>query len=362
MDVKRLAVVLLVIPLVVIALAVGKSQSAQAAQSSKAGIIEAAKKEGGLNWLDAVVVAESAEKLGEAFKKFYGLPASFKVNHERLGTGALSSRIQEEVKAGRVNVDLFGNADPALLYDLKKVNLLLQYDSPEYKNYSRARAAKLTFEPGYWQSAIAYCFAPIVNPKVFKRTITSWTDLLAPDLKGGKIDWATPAQGQSPLYAYIGMKSVLPPNFFADLAKQEPITGTGSVTQLQKLAQGEILVSMTNPFRIVQTAAQTGVELACFFPREGVPLLGHPYGMLTKSPHPNAAKLFIDWLYGDAGMKMFIDLEGIIAIRDGAVVPDRIKKFSPPLSDIKVIPMDWPSLDTATLAKARQDALQYFGK
>ena len=84
-------------------------------------------------------------------------------------------------------------------------------------------------------------------------------------------------------------------------------------------------MTITNPFRIVQTTAQTGVNLSAWFPKEGVPLLGQPYGILSNSPDPNASKLFIDWLYGAQGMKMYIDLESIIAIRDGAVVPDAIK-------------------------------------
>ncbi len=325
-------------------------------------LVQAAIKEGTLNWIDAVVDAGSAQKMIAAFKLANGLPDSFQVKQEQLGTGPLASRVGEEVKAGKITIDLFAIADPALFYDLKAANVLLPYDSPEYKNYTKARAAGLTYEPGYWQSCIAYCFAPITNPKFYAKPVASWTDLLATDLKGQKIEWPTPASSQSALYAYIMLKSVLPPTYFADLAKQNPTSGTSSQQQTANISQGQSLVTITNPFRIVQTTAATGIALSAWFPKEGVPVMGHAYGILTQSPHPNAAKLFIDWLYGPQGMKMYIDLVSPIAIRDGSVVPDAVKVYSPPLDQIKAIPVDWKSLNSATLDKYRTESVQIFGK
>lgn len=339
-----------------------QTPSAAAPQPSVNDKVQAAIKEGSLNWIDAVVDAGSAQKMIAAFKHHYNLPDSFQVQEQQLGTGPLASRVQEEVKAGKITIDLFAVADPALLYDLKNANVLLSYDSPEYQYYSKARAAGLTYEPGYWQSAIAYCFAPITNPKYYSKPINSWLDLLSPDLQGQKIEWPDPTSSQSALYTYIALKSVLPPTYFADLAKQQPTMGTSSQQQTANIAQGQNLVTITNPFRIVQTSAQTGIALSAWFPKEGVPVLGHPYAILAQSPHPNAAKLFIDWLYSEEGMKMYIDLIAPIAIRDGLTVPDSIKPYSPPLDQIKAIPIAWKSLDTATLGKYRAEAAQIFGK
>ena len=332
------------------------------ATPAASSLVEAAIKEGSLNWIDAVVDAGSAQKMIAAFKQRYSLPDSFEVKHQQLGTGPLASRVQEEVKAGKITIDLFAIADPALFYDLKKANVLLPYESPEYKNYSKARAAGLTYEPGYWQSAIAYCFAPITNPKFYSKPINSWLDLLVPELKGQKIEWPTPASSQSALYAYIALKNVLPPTYFADLAKQQPTSGTSSQQQTANIAQGQTLVTITNPFRIVQTSAQTGIALSAWFPKEGVALMGHPYGILAKSPHPNAAKLFIDWLYGVEGMKMYLDLVAPISLRDGMEVPDKIKPYSPPLDQLKAAPIDWKILDSATLEKYRSESVEIFGR
>ena len=64
----------------------------------------------------------------------------------------------------------------------------------------------------------------------------------------------------------------------------------------QRLLQKESLVAITAAFRIMQTAKQTGVDMLAHFPKEGVLVLGHAYAILAKSAHPNAAKLFYDFL------------------------------------------------------------------
>jgi len=324
-------------------------------------MIAAAIKEGEVSWLDAIVVPPTAKALEEAFKKEYGLPATFKVKHERLGTGPLSTRVAEEVKANRVTIDIFAAAVPTLYSDLKDYGALLRYESPEFAHYSQARKVGLPYEPGYWQSAVAYVFAPITNPKLYPKKIASWQDFLDPALKGGKILYPNIMGGGSPLYSYAGWRKILPKSYFEQIAKQQVAFDRGSsVDATQQLTQGQVLVALTNPFRIMQTAEQTGLDLAAHFPKEGVLLLGQPYGILAKAPHPNAAKLFIDFLYSEKGMKMYVDLEGIIAIRDGMKVPDKIKKYSPPLGDLTAIPMDWKTLDTNTLNKYQEEFKEIF--
>ena len=326
-------------------------------------MIAAAKQEGELSWIDTIVVPPSAKVIGEAFIKHYGLPESFKFQHQRMGTGPTSTRVAQEVQSGNITIDVFGAAAPAFFADLKKANALMRYDSPEYAYYTKARENGLPYNEGYWQAAVAYCFAPITNPKIFKKKITSWYDLLDPELKGQKIMWPAVPKGGSPLDTYYGMRKVLPKSFFEDLAKQEIVYDRGSsVDATQRLTQGEVIVSITNPFRIVQTAASTGVDLEAHFPsKEGVVLLGQPYGILAKAPHPNAAKLFIDFLFSEQGMNLYIGLEKCIAIRDGMKVPDDIRKYSPPISELKVISMDWDNLKQADLKKAQDEFIDLFG-
>jgi iron(III) transport system substrate-binding protein len=89
-------------------------------------------------------------------------------------------------------------------------------------------------------------------------------------------------------------------------------------------------------------------------------LLTQPYGILAKSPHPNAAKLFVDFLFSEKGNRLFVDLEGVIAVRDGMKVSEKIRKYSPPLEEINAIPMDWKSLDTSTATRYQEEFKEIF--
>jgi len=75
--------------------------SSSLAASTQAQVVEAARQEGALNWVDSIIVPSSAKVIAAAFRKHYGLPEDFKVNHQRLGTRPLSSRVAEEVTNDR---------------------------------------------------------------------------------------------------------------------------------------------------------------------------------------------------------------------------------------------------------------------
>jgi len=69
-------------------------------------LIEGAKKEGAIAYVDAIIQPETNDALTEAFKKRYGLPASFKVNYQLLSTLSLITRVDQEIAAGRVSFDV----------------------------------------------------------------------------------------------------------------------------------------------------------------------------------------------------------------------------------------------------------------
>jgi ABC-type Fe3+ transport system substrate-binding protein len=81
---------------------------------------------------------------------------------------------------------------------------------------------------------------------------------------------------------------------------------------------------------------------------------------MAKASHPNAAKLFVDFMFSEKGMKLYIDLEGVITLRDGMKVPDKIKKYSPPLAEINAIPMDWTKIDNQAANQYRDEFKEIF--
>jgi ABC-type glycerol-3-phosphate transport system substrate-binding protein len=69
-------------------------------------VVEAAKKEGAVTWLDARASQENDKFYADAFRRKYGLPDSFQVNHIVKGSGDVITQVQEEIRAGKLTVDL----------------------------------------------------------------------------------------------------------------------------------------------------------------------------------------------------------------------------------------------------------------
>ncbi len=318
-----------------------------------AGLIEGARKEGELSWIDAIIVSATANKMTEAFKQKYGL-ANLKMNHERLQSAQLLARVKEEVSANRVLTDIFAVASPRFYYDLKDAGAMLQYESPEYKAFESSNKAGLPYEQGYWVSPVAYCQVPVANTKAYPTPIEKWADLNNPQLKG-KFTFPNISGSETSLYTYIGLRKVLPLDYFKSVAGLALKSSGSSVEETQKLASGELLLSVTSNFRTRQTVAQTSVPMKAYYPSEGVTMLGQPYGILAKAPHPNAAKLFVDFMFSEEGQSMYVELEGIISGRENLKLSDEAKQYSPPLSSIKSIPMDWKALDSKSVDAARAE-------
>ncbi len=77
-----------------------------AAGAELARMVEAAKKEGEVHYIDNQNQPKTAAALEQGFRRRYGLPDSFKVTHTLRGTGESVAAVQQEIKAGQHTIDL----------------------------------------------------------------------------------------------------------------------------------------------------------------------------------------------------------------------------------------------------------------
>src|SRR5215469_4205666 len=69
-------------------------------------LIDDAKKEGSLTYWDVVIQPETNDALTAAFRRYYGLPGGFQIHYQLLATAPLVTRVEQEINAGRVTVDV----------------------------------------------------------------------------------------------------------------------------------------------------------------------------------------------------------------------------------------------------------------
>jgi ABC-type Fe3+ transport system substrate-binding protein len=85
-------------------------------------------------------------------------------------------------------------------------------------------------------------------------------------------------------------------------------------------------------------------QLVSANPREGIVILGSELAILKGAPHPNAAKLFVDFLLSEEGARVFTAGEGALVFREGFKYPPEVAPYLPPLDQVKAVPMDWAKI------------------
>jgi iron(III) transport system substrate-binding protein len=204
-------------------------------------------------------------------------------------------------------------------------------------------------------------FIPMWNPKSVKKDITKYTDLLDPQFKGMIVS-GDPMKSESYLTYYMGLRKILDKEFMLKLAKQDIVWFTRSPDVTTKVVTGERPVSFMGNNRTAYVAAMEGAQIKVLFPKEGTVVLSNPFVILKKAPHPNAAKLLVDYVNSKEGQTLMVEKSGYFTAREDVPIPPKVAQFSPPFSKIDIIPMDWKSITEKDIKNARQEFLEIFGK
>ncbi len=320
-------------------------------------LIEGAKKEGKVVYWTSGLNPECSKAIEEGFKKRYGLH-DFQVMYALTTSPEIITKVNQEIKAGRLTVDIISTTLPIFFYDLLKRGELMKYDSPEYKYFPQRKG--LFVEPGYW--VVSYAYFPVMmwNPKYVKKDIVTYTDLLRPEFKGMIVSM-DPKSSEAYLYSYIGLRKILEKDFFIKLAQQNIMWFRRGPDILNRVTTGERPVCFIGNTRNAYNASQEGINIRVCYPKEGVVLMPNPFIILAKGPHPNAAKLLVDYLNSVEGQRILVEKASYFTAREGVNVLPKATEPIPPVAKINIIPMDWKSITEDDLEKARKELAEVFG-
>ena len=270
--------------------------STTAQSNNHEATIESAKKEGSLILYTSMTV-EQAQKLNDAFKgKYPFLQISmFRAVGERLLT-----KITTEAQAGKFDFDVVQSAETQA-YFLKKRNLLAKYLSPEAINLQKG------FVDGeaFWSAV--YMMPNVIgyNTRMVQRSDVpkSDDDLLQPRWQG-KIGmdqtkpewfaWKVKRLGEDKGLAYMRR-----------LAQQEFKLYSGQTILTSLLAAGEFPLVLNTYIHNIEDAKRKGAPVE-WLAHEPVFTKFQPIAVGAKAPHPNAAKLFVDFMLSEEGQKIIV--------------------------------------------------------
>ena len=304
---------------VILSIAVGFSTSV-AAEST---LVEKAKEEGKLvaylamNAADAVTVQATFEK------KF----PQIKVDLVRAGAPAMLQRVLTEYRGGKIFADVvlgFG----FIHYELGQLKLLARYESPERPNY----VAQFKDKDGFWTNVIPIVHTIAYNPKMLQpaELPVRYTDLLLPKWKGKAGMNSNNIMFLAAMMTHFGKEDGM--DFLQKLAAQAPQMRGGGTLLTTLVAAGEFPLAFSINENNVENFKLKGAPID--WVRVADPLYGElvPIGIMAGAPHPNAARLFVDYTLSKEGQELFRNLGKVPARND--VVP----KFNIDRDKIKMIP------------------------
>jgi iron(III) transport system substrate-binding protein len=259
------------------------------------------------------------------FQKQYGIQVEF------FGASGSqqSTRVLTERQAGRFLWDIFvggtttalvslipGGAfdplEPALILPDIKDPKTWRGGAPEFVDQKRQM---LVMTPTHRTTFVVN--STLVDPKAFK----SHKDLLEPKWKG-KIVMDDPRRagpGQA-TFTFFYLHPELGPEFIRALARQEPVILKDASQATNMVGQGKYTILIGSRESILVGALRRGLpiaEVSAYQLREGSdvsPGNGN-VALFNRPPHPNAAKVYINWILSKEGQSQYARALGYVSKR-----------------------------------------------
>lgn len=289
---------------------------ARAQASADPKVIEAAKKEGEVIWYTTMTLDQSKQVV-DRFEKKYPF---IKTTLFRTGGGPLLNKIFTEARGGRHAWDVSVGRGEMVL-PLKAKQLLASYRSPETSMIDE----DLVDKEGFWTAYYVNTYVLGYNTKEVKKADVpkTYEALLEPKWKGGKISIDTEAYGMMEgLIGVWGKEKALA--YFKRLAAQDPVPKRGNTERVQLASAGEYPLIIAYNITI-ERMTQKGAPID-WIPLEPAVVQVNPLMIAAKAPHPNAARLFADFLLSKEGQQMLTGFQRVPVRKDVDPDPPRLFK------------------------------------
>jgi len=298
-------------------------------------LYEAAKKEGELTWYTAQSDDVTAQAMGRDFEALY---PGVKVQVVRTTAQVAFQRVSQEVRASAMQVDVLSTTDMGHCVSLKEKKLLEKYVP---QNAGKVHEVYKNFDPdGFSHITSAGLIGMGYNTTKLKpeETPKNWTDLLDPKWKD-KISVGHPG-----FSGYVGtwvvtMRKLYGWQFFEKLAQNNPQVGRSINDTVTMLNSGERWVAGTAPNGTLSQSTQKGNPLAMIFPPDGTVLIIAPSTIMKGVKHPNAAKLFMEYLLSVEASKQWVihfneSMRPEVTPPPGVIAAKDVKTIRPTVEEI----------------------------
>lgn len=259
--------------------------------AADSSLYEAARKEGALNLYWGSYEQKTIEAIRDAFIKRY---PGIKVNLLRQASQTVYTRLRLELQNNAPNCDSLGSTNILHYLELKKIGALLPY-KPAGTEFLPSEFQSLDKDDMYQVGAISLTCLNYQSDKVSSAPAT-WEAALDSQW-ANKLTVGSPAFSGDVASWLVAMRKKYGDHYLKELSKLNPKVGQSNVDTVTDILSGERLVGLGAPFSFSLTQRAAGNPINVQPPTDGTILNLGLNAIPLKAPHPNAAKLFSDFLY-----------------------------------------------------------------
>jgi len=314
-----------------------------------AALIQAAKKEGKVVWYTSLAIPSSTA-IAHAFRTKY---AGVDVEVHRTGSQRVLQRVMQEAGAGIKNADVIHTSDAGHFVLFKDKGMLMKYIPKGAEIFPAGFKDKDGFYFGMRAtlSVIAY------NPKSVaeKDAPKTWKDLLNPKWKGKMVS-AHPGYSGIIMTHVLALVNLYGWEYFRELAKNGLHVVQSANDPAGVVASGERPVGANGAEYFYYKTQKQGNPIKIIYPNEGIPLVVSPVAIAKDAPHPNAAKLFSEYIFAKESQQLLADREGLYTGHPEVTYP----ADKPKLKDLKLLSVDADELEKKN-AEIKKRFVEFFG-
>jgi len=285
-----------------LATAFGCAVSLHPALAADQALIDAAKKEGEINWYTSQIVNQYVRPAISAFEKKYGI----KVNYFRGNATDIALKVSTEAKAGRVLADVVDGTTTSVM--LMRDGHIMQWVPDNTKAFDK----QFVDPNGYWAASNFYVLTPGINTEMVKKADIpkTYADLLDPKWKGKMVWNATTSSSAAP--GFVGtvletMGEEKGMEYLKALAKQNVVSVASSGRQvLDQVIAGEYPLALQIFNNHASISASQGAPTTFITLDTSLAVIA-TISVTKTTTKPNAAKLFMEFVTSEEGQKLLAE-------------------------------------------------------
>ncbi|MFC1815442.1 ABC transporter substrate-binding protein [Thermodesulfobacteriota bacterium] len=277
-------------------------------------------------WYTTIGV-DDAKKLSNRFEEIYPF---IKVETSRLGADKLLNRVLAEARAGRHSYDVNDNGVSEFEILISK-GFIAKYLSPQMKFYPEDHRHPEGYWTGIYSNQIVVAYnTGLVSPREVPKT---YKELLDPKWKG-KMGMDTRSYYWFSIMMKIMGGEEKGLQYMKKLSEQNISFRRGRNLITILVSAGEMSIGIGLYNHAVEQLKEKGAPIE-WFAIEPVIVKTHPTGISSHPPHPNAARLFLDFLLSREGQKVISSVYRIPTRTDVDAIAPGLK-----IEDKKTFPLD----------------------